>query len=162
MPPQTRIVAMASATAAITTLAIALILLRVSFGSILRSRSFVAILFEYLPGGFYAATFYVAIVTGVAYAVHSWAIEEERQAAEAELDAAIARAELNAAAGRLQPEWLDPALARLASLMATNPAAAQQLISDLGAMLHESLTHPESTQETPAGTHTDERMLTLR
>ena len=139
MPRQPRIAAMAVATAGITTLALTIISLRALFGAILRDRSFVSLFLFYVPGPFYAVTFYIAIVTGIGYAVHSWAIDDRRLAEEAELDAAIARAELKAAAGRLQPELLDSALARLATLMETNPAAAQQLISDLGAMLHDSL-----------------------
>lgn len=139
MPRQPRIAAMATATAGITTLALTIISLRALFGAILREHSFGSLLLQYFPGPFYAVIFYIAIVTGIGYAVHSWAVDERRLAEEAELDAAIARAELKAAASRLQTELLDPALARLATLMETNPAAAQQLISDLGAMLHDSL-----------------------
>ena len=143
MPPQPRIAAMAAATIGIAGLATTTIALRALFGSILHDRPFVSVLLAYLPAPFYAATFYVAIVTGIGYAVYSWAVDDRRMAEEAELDAAVARAELKAASGRLQPALLDAALARISTLMATNPAGAQRLISDLGALLHDSLAHPE-------------------
>jgi len=139
LPPQPRLIAMAAATAGITTLTMALITARAFFDSIVFHESFVSSWLAYLPGPFFAATFYVAIVTGIAYAVHSWAVDDRRLAEEAELDAAIARAELKAASARLQPEQLDAALARLSTLMATDVKAAQRLISDLGAQLHDSL-----------------------
>jgi len=137
--PQPRLAAMAIATAGITALATIVITLRALFSSIVNHEAFVPILLAYLPGPFYAAVFYVAIVTGIAYAVHSWAVDERRFAEEAELDAAIARAELKAASARLRPESLDAALARISTLITTDVPAAQRLISDLGAQLHDSL-----------------------
>jgi hypothetical protein len=139
MRPQPRIAAMAAATLGIAGLATTVIALRALFGAILHDRPFISLLLVYLPAPFYAATFYVAIVTGIGYAVHSWAVDDRRLAEAAELDAAIARAELKAAAGRLQPEFLDAELARLATVMATDPGRAQQMISDLGGRLHEFL-----------------------
>jgi hypothetical protein len=142
--PQPRFAAMAAATAGIAVLAASILSVRALFESFIYHRPFVAEWLRYLPGGFYSATFYVAIVTGIGYAVHSWAVDDRRLAEAAELDAAIARAELKAAAGRLQPEFLDAALARVSTLMATDPAGAQRLISDLGALLHESLSRPRA------------------
>ncbi len=144
LPPQPRLLAMAVATVSIAALAMALISLRALFGSIVTPRPFVTVWLNYVPAPFYAATFYIAIVTGIGYAVHAWAVDDRRLAEAAELDAAIARAELKAAAGRLRPEYLDAELARLSAVMATDPVAAQELISDLGALLHDSLAHPRS------------------
>lgn len=152
LPPQPRLLAMAMATVSIAALAMTLISLRALFGSIVTPRPFVTVWLNYLPAPFYAATFYVAIVTGIGYAVHSWAVDDRRLAEAAELDAAIARAELKAAAGRLRPEYLDAALARLSTVMATSPAAAQELISDLGALLHDSLAHPGAEPDYPSVT----------
>ena len=100
---------------------------------------FVSHSLAYLPGRFFNATFHVASVTGIGYAVHSWTVDDRRLTEEAELDAAIARAELKAASTRLQPEALDSALARISALMATDVTSAQRMISDLGAQLHDSL-----------------------
>jgi hypothetical protein len=152
MPPQSRIAAMGAATVCIAGLATTLIMFRALFGSILHDRPFVSELLLYLPAPFFAAVFYVAIVTGIGYAVYSWAVDDRRLAEAAELDAAIARAELKAASGRLQPELLDAALARLSTLMVTDVAGAQRMISDLGALLHDSfageyLGVPRSTSE---------------
>ncbi len=149
MRRQSRIAAMAAATICIAGLATALIMLRALFGSILHDRPFVSLLLLYLPAPFFAAVFYVAIVTGIGYAVYSWAVDDRRLAEAAELDAAIARAELKAASGRLQPELLDAALARLSALMVTDVAGAQRQISDLGALLHDSLSHPQSDATLP-------------
>lgn len=141
--PQPRLVAMAAATAGIAGLAATVITLRSLFSSILYDEPFVSHLLAYLPGRFFNATFYVAIVTGIAYAVHSWAVDDRRLAEEAELEAAIARAELKAASARLQPEALDAALARISAVMATDVTSAQRQIADLGALLHDSLAHPQ-------------------
>ena len=175
MRPQPRIAAMAVATIGIAGLAITLITLRAFFGSILHDRPFVSLMLAYLPGPFYAATFYVAIVTGIGYAVYSWAVDDRRLAEAAELDAAIARAELKAASARLQPELLDAALARISTLMVTDPAGAQRLIADLGAMLHDSFAdgflggeedRPEKLRGTPRNPrnprNAEECALTLR
>lgn len=137
--PQPRFAAMAAATAGIAGLAAAVITLRSLFSSILYDEPFVSHLLAYLPGRFFSVTFYVAIVTGIGYAVHSWAVDDRRLAEEAELDAAIARAELKAASARLQPEVLDATLARISAVMATDVTRAQRMISDLGAQLHDSL-----------------------
>ena len=147
--PQPRPAAMAAATVFIATLATAVITFRALFDSIVYQQPFVSRWLRYLPGPFFGATFYVAIVTGIGYAVYSWAVDDRRLAEEAELDAAIARAELKAASARLQPELLDAALARISTLMTTDVAAAQRLISDLGAQLHDSLAHPQLVGEEP-------------
>ena len=139
LPPQPRVAAMVAATGGIATLAMTIITVRALFDSIIFQQPFMSRWLRYLPGSFYAATFYVAIVTGIGYGVYSWAVDDRRMAEEAELDAAIARAELKAASARLQPELLDAALACLSTLMATDVAGAQRLISELGAQLHESL-----------------------
>jgi len=140
--PQPRLAAMAAATACIAGLATTIITLRALFSSILFDEPFAAHFLAYLPGRFFSVTFYVAIVTGIAYAVHSWAVDDRRLAEEAELDAAIARAELKAASTRLQPEALDSALARISALMATDVTSAQRQIANLGALLHDSLARP--------------------
>lgn len=137
--PQPRLAAMAAATAGIAGLAAAVITVRALFSSILFDEPFASHLLAYLPGRFFSVTFYVAIVTGIGYAVHSWAVDDRRLAEEAELDAAIARAELKAASARLQPELLDATLARISTVMATDVTRAQRMISDLGAQLHDSL-----------------------
>jgi hypothetical protein len=142
-PAQSRLAAMAGGTVGIASLAATLITLRTLFGSVVYGEPFVSTWLSYLPGSFFAVTFYIAIVTGIGYAVYAWAVDDRRMAEEAELDAAVARAELKAASGRLQPALLDAALARLSTLMTTNTAGAQRLISDLGALLHESLANPE-------------------
>jgi signal transduction histidine kinase len=141
-PPQPRFVAMAAATIGLATLSAAILSTRALFQSFVYQQSFVSVWLRYLPGAFYTATFYLAIVTGIGYAVYSWAVDDRRLAEAAELDATIARAELKAASARLQPESLDAALARVSTLMATDVAGAQRLISDLGAQLHDSLGHP--------------------
>jgi hypothetical protein len=138
-PPQPRVAAMAAATAGMVALVAAIIAIRAFFQSVLDGQSYLSVLLLYLPTAFYTATFYVAIVTGIGYAVHSWAIDDRRLAEAAELDATIARAELKCASARLQPELLDAALARVAALMTTDPAGAQRAIADLGARLHDSL-----------------------
>ncbi len=152
MRPQPRIAAMAAATVCIAGLALTIIMLRSLFGAILHQEPFVPLLLEYLPGRFYSVTFYIAIVTGIGYGVYSWAVEDQRLAEAAELDAAVARAELKAAAAHLQPESLDAALAHLSTLMMSNAAGAQRLISDLGAQLHDSL-----ARSSPASSDTTAR-----
>jgi hypothetical protein len=142
-PRQPRLAAMAAATAGISALAAAIVSARALFEAVVFQRPFASNLLAYLPGGFFTATFYLAIVTGIGYAVYSWAVEDHRLAEEAELDTAIARAELKAAAGRLQPEILNAALARISEVMAANVPEAQRLIGDLGALLHESLRRPQ-------------------
>ena len=142
-PRQPRLAAMAAATAGIATLSAAMVGARAFFEATVRQLPFVSVWLAYLPGDFFKATFYIAIVTGMGYAVYSWAVEDHRLAEEAELDTAIARAELKAAAGRLQPELLNAALTRISSVMATNVPEAQRLIADLGALLHDSLRHPQ-------------------
>ena len=142
--PQPRFAAMTAATVGIAALATAVITVRALFESIVLQRPFVSQWLLYVPGSFFNATSYIAIVTGIGYAVYSWAVEDRRLAEAAELDAAVARAELKAASGHLQPELLDVALAHLSTLMTTNAAGAQHLISDLGALLHDSLAHPQS------------------
>lgn len=144
-PPQPRLVAMAAATAGIAALVVAILSTRALFESLVWHHPFVSQSLINLPGSFFSATFYVAIVTGIGYAVHSWAVDDRRLAEAAELDAAIARAELKAASGRLQPEFLDASLARLSTLLATDPVAAQQQIADLGALLHDSFARPRSS-----------------
>ena len=72
-------------------LAMTIITVRALFDSVINQQSFVSRWLRYFPGSFYAATFYVAIVTGIAYAVYSWAVDDRRLAEAAELDAAIAR-----------------------------------------------------------------------
>jgi len=139
MRPQPRIAAMAAATLGISGLTTTIITVRALFTSILHHEAFVPQWLAYLPEGFYAAAFYVAIVTGIGYGVYSWAVEDQQSAETAELDAAVARAELKAASARLQPELLDAALAQASMLMTTNAAHAQHLIADLGASLHDSL-----------------------
>lgn len=148
MPPQPRLRAMAAATVCIAALAMTMITLRAFFSSLLMPRPFAWVWFWYLPGQFFNATFYIAIVTGIGYAVHSWAVDDRRLAEAAELDAAIARAELKAAAGRLQPEFLDAHLARISALMESDPTAAQHLISHLGALLHDSFARASSERAT--------------
>jgi hypothetical protein len=142
-PRQPRLVAMAAATAGISSLAAAMVSTRALFEATIFQRPFVSVLLLYLPGGFFTATFYLAIATGIGYAVYSWAVEDHRLAEEAELDTAIARAELKAAAGRLQPELLNAALAHLSGVMAANVPEAQRLIAELGGLLHDSLRHPQ-------------------
>jgi hypothetical protein len=147
-PRQPRLAAMAAATAGISALSAAMVSARALFEAMFFQRPFVSVWLGYLPGGFFRATFYLAIVTGIGYSVYSWAVEDHRLAEEAELDTAIARAELKAAAGRLQPELLNAALARISGVMATNVPEAQRLIAELGGLLHDSLRHPQA--ELPA------------
>ncbi|HEX7678602.1 MAG TPA: histidine kinase [Thermoanaerobaculia bacterium] len=142
-PRQPRLAAMAAATAGISALSAAMVSARAFFEATVLQLPFVSVWLSYLPGDFFKATFYLAIVTGMGYAVYSWAVEDHRLAEEAELDTAIARAELKAAAGRLQPELLNAALTRISGVMATNVPEAQRLIADLGALLHDSLRHPQ-------------------
>ncbi len=142
-PRQPRLAAIAAATAGISALSAAMVSARAFFEATVLQLPFVSVWLSYLPGDFFNATFYLAIVTGMGYAVYSWAVEDHRLAEEAELDTAIARAELKAAAGRLQPELLNAALARISGVMATNVPEAQRLIADLGALLHDSLRHPQ-------------------
>ncbi|HEV7571768.1 MAG TPA: hypothetical protein VGQ21_09740 [Thermoanaerobaculia bacterium] len=153
-PRQPRLAAMAAATAGISALSVAIVSIRALFEATTFQRPFASVLLAYLPDGFFTATFYLAIVTGIGYAVYSWAVEDHRLAEEAELDTAIARAELKAAAGRLQPELLNAALTRISSVMATNVPEGQRLIADLGASLHESLRNGGERRielELPAG-----------
>ncbi|MEA2570281.1 MAG: hypothetical protein QOI24_2282 [Acidobacteriota bacterium] len=160
--PQPRFAAMVVATAGIATLAAAIITVRALFDSIIHQQPFVRRWLRYLPAGFYGAAFYVAIVTGIAYGVYSWAVDDRRLAAAAELDAAIARAELKAASARLQPESLDAALARISTLIATDVAGAQRLISNLGAQLHDSLADPRSSPVASGTTARDSRRRPAR
>ncbi|MGH9424190.1 MAG: hypothetical protein ACRD3J_29735 [Thermoanaerobaculia bacterium] len=153
-PRQPRLAAMAVATAGISALAAAMVCTRALFEATIFQLPFASVLLAYLPGGFFTATFYLAIVTGIGYAVYSWAIEDHRLAEEAELDTAIARAELKAAAGRLQPELLNAALTRIAGVMATNVPEAQRLIAGLGASLHDSL-RPPKPELVPPGEERD-------
>lgn len=144
LPPQGRLVAMATSAASLFGLAMLLISVRTFFDSVMFGQPYGELWLQYMPGTFYKGIFYVAIVMGVGYAIHSWAADDQRRAAAAQLDAAIARAELRVAAGRLQPEWLDAELARIAVIMATDAPRAQRLIADLGERLHDSLRPPAS------------------
>lgn len=144
LPPQRRLVAMTTSAVSLLATALLLITIRSYFEAVMHGTTFTHELLLYMPGTFYKGIFYVAIVTGVGYAIHSWAADEQRRAEAAQLDAAIARAELRVAAGRLQPEWLDAELARIAAVMATDAGRAQRLIADLGERLHDSLRPPPS------------------
>jgi hypothetical protein len=156
--PRPRFAAMAAATAGMATLATTVITVRALFDSIIYQQPFLSRWLRYLPGSFYVVTFYIAIVTGIGYAVYSWAVDDRRLAEAAELDAAIARAELKTASAHLKPELLDAALARLCTLMATDVAGAQRLISDLGAQMHDSLGRRESrVRSSPAASGTTAR-----
>ena len=162
VPPQPRLAAMVLATGGMAALATSIISVRALFESIDSPEPYVTRWLRYLPAGFYAATFYVAIVTGIAYGVYSWAVDERRLAEAAELDAAIARAELNTLSARLQPEAFDAALARIAAVVAIDVPAAQRLIANLGAQLHESLAERHSAPAASGTTARDSRRRPAR
>jgi hypothetical protein len=143
-PRQSRLVTLPLAALSIASLALGLISVRSIFESFAFHERYEAIWFSYMPGGFFIGVFYVAIVAGIGYGLHSWAADEQGRAEAAELEVAIARAELKAAAGRLQPDLINVALGRISAVMAAGPAKARQLIADLGELLHYLLLHPSS------------------
>jgi hypothetical protein len=147
-PPQSRLVALPLATLSLASLALVLISLRALFESFALRLPYEVVWFADMPGVIFTGVFYVAIVTGIGYGLHSWAADEQRRAEAAELDVAIARAELKAAAGRLQPELIDVALGRISAVMRSGPAQARQLIGDLGELLHYLLLHESSEMVT--------------
>jgi len=143
-PRQSRLVALPLAALSIASLALGLISLRSIFEASAFHESYEAVWFSYMPGGFFVGVFYVAIVAGIGYGLHSWAADEQGRAEAAELEVAIARAELKAAAGRLRPDLINVALGRISAVMPSGPAKARQLIADLGDLLHYLLLHEPS------------------
>jgi hypothetical protein len=153
--PQSRLVAIAAGTLGISVLAASLVTVRTLFESTMRQWPFERTLLENLPADFFIATFCIAIITGIGYAVYSWAVEDHQLAEAAELDAAIARAELKTAEGRLQPELVNAALVRISAVMETDVSEAQHLIAALGEQLHVSLM--QSLHSSPPASGTTER-----
>jgi hypothetical protein len=143
-PPQPRLVALPLAALSIASLALGLISVRALFESFADGGSFEAAFVSDMPDIFFTGVFYVAIITGIGYGLHTWAADEQRRAEAAELDVAIARAELKAAAGRLQPDLINVALGRISAVMPASGAQAQHLIGDLGELLHYLLLYPTS------------------
>src|SRR5262249_49861612 len=72
----------------------------------------------------------------------------QRQVREADLRAQLARAELSSLRTQLQPHFLFNALHTVSSLMVTDVAAAQSVVSALGDLLRASLDHT-AQQEIP-------------
>jgi hypothetical protein len=143
-PRQPRLVMLPLAVLSMASLAFGLISVRSIFESFAFHERYEAIWLSYMPGGFFVAVFYLAIVAGVGYGLRSWAADEQGRAEAAELEVAIARAELKAAAGRLQPDLINVALGRISAVLAAGPAKARELIADLGDLLHYLLLHPSS------------------
>jgi hypothetical protein len=138
-PPRPRWQAISAAVVLLSTLGLTIIGLRSLLEAVLMKKDFFAIWLGYFPQGFYNVTFYLAIVAGTGYGVRFWALEEQRRATAAQLEAAMTRAELRAAAGKLQPEVVSQSLSRISAILASDPLRAQRLLVALGGVLHESL-----------------------
>jgi hypothetical protein len=138
-PPQSRPQALLTATAALIGIAVILLATRITAESLIFNESYAGLWLNSLPGSFYRALFYTALVVGGGYAVRSWALDDQHTATAARLEAAVARAELKSLAGRLQPEFVMHALDRISTIMRADAARAQRLLADLGALLHDWL-----------------------
>jgi anti-sigma regulatory factor (Ser/Thr protein kinase) len=92
-----------------------------------------------MTAGFNALIF--AMLAGLLHAVQYYDDLRTRQSREAELEARVARAELNVLRTQLQPHFFFNALHTVSSLMMTDVAAAQQVIASLGELVRASIDH---------------------
>lgn len=83
--------------------------------------------------------FKFSMFVGVAHALHYARRSRQRELAASRLEALLARAELDALRARLQPHFLFNALSALTELVHRDPAAAEQGILRLGALLRRTL-----------------------
>ena len=89
--------------------------------------SFNTLIFGVIAGSFHAALYYRDL--------------RARRLREADLEARLARAELNVLRMQLQPHFFFNALHTVSSLMVTDVAAAQGVIASLGTLLRSSIDH---------------------
>ncbi|HEX9936821.1 MAG TPA: histidine kinase [Longimicrobium sp.] len=112
---------------------------------------------QQLAGGFFFEYIALASVLGMALALHYYRSVRARERQAAELEALLARAQLHALAGQLRPHFLFNALHGVSTLMHRDVDAADEMLSELSALLRSTLER-DGVHEVPL----HEEMATVR
>ena len=103
---------------------------------------------ENLARSFFPEFLALASVLGMVLALHYYRSVRERERRAAELEALLADARLHALTGQLRPHFLFNALHGVSTLMHRDVEAADEMLSELGALLRATLDR-EDVQEVP-------------
>jgi len=103
---------------------------------------------EMLANGFFFEFLALASVLGMVLALHYYRSVRARERREAELEALLADARLHALAGQLRPHFLFNALHGVSTLMHRDVDAADEMLSELSALLRTTLDR-DGVQEVP-------------
>ena len=103
---------------------------------------------ETLARGFFFEFLALASVLGMVLALHYYRSVRAREKREAELEALLADARLHALAGQLRPHFLFNALHGVSTLMHRDVEAADEMLSELSALLRSTLDR-DGVQEVP-------------
>jgi len=112
---------------------------------------------EMLAQGFFPEFLALASVLGMVLALHYYRSVRARERREAELEAMLADSRLQALAGQLRPHFLFNALHGVSTLMHRDVEAADEMLSELSALLRTTLDH-DGVQEVPLA----EELATVR
>jgi hypothetical protein len=100
---------------------------------------------QVLCDDFFDTLLLVAFLAGFGQSLRTWAAERKRREEEAELQAAVVSAELEALAATLQPLFVSHALGQISSVMKDDIPHARRLIAQLAETLRDMLKRsPES------------------
>ena len=103
---------------------------------------------QLLADGFFYEFLALASVLGMALALHYYRSVRERERRAAELEALLSDARLHALTGQLRPHFLFNALHGVSTLMHRDVEAADEMLSELSALLRATLDR-EDVQEVP-------------
>jgi two-component system LytT family sensor kinase len=112
---------------------------------------------QLLVGGFFFEFLALGSVLAIALALHYYRGVRERERRAAELEALLADARLHALTGQLRPHFLFNALHGVSTLMHRDVEAADEMLSELSALLRATLER-DGVQEVPL----DEELATAR
>jgi len=112
---------------------------------------------EQLVNGFFFEYLALASVLGMALALHYYRSVRARERQAAELETLLARAQLHALTGQLRPHFLFNALHGVSTLMHRDVDAADEMLSELSALLRSTLER-DGVHEVPL----DEELATVR